>query len=271
MDSYLVIDIKANLGFAAIFAFLGLGFLFLRSVDREEGAIGSWALGFGLNGLGFLFWSLVFPLPRWLQYLVGEFLHILGFLAMVLGAYRFFGRRIGLRERIALLAFALAWLLCLGLTRIQPAWSVFGLRLLRSILFAFAGTWILIQDPGRRLAGKKLAGASMLAWGAYILLTAVWRFIDSTDLQFGILAGFHILAAFGMVAMVMDRLRLAAEESESRLRRLEGLLPICSYCKKIRDKEDAWHVLELYIEDHSAAEFSHGICPDCLEKHHPHL
>lgn len=46
---------------------------------------------------------------------------------------------------------------------------------------------------------------------------------------------------------------------------LKGIIPICAYCKKIRDDEGSWNQLESYIRSHSAAEFSHGICPDCYE------
>jgi phosphoserine phosphatase RsbU/P len=53
---------------------------------------------------------------------------------------------------------------------------------------------------------------------------------------------------------------------------LEGLLPICSYCKRIRDGDGKWTSLERYIEQRSQVEFSHGICPDCYDKHiKPHL
>jgi len=56
------------------------------------------------------------------------------------------------------------------------------------------------------------------------------------------------------------------------VQRLEGLLPICSYCKRIRDENQNWSSLEGYIEKRSKAEFSHGICPDCYRKHvEPHL
>lgn len=48
-----------------------------------------------------------------------------------------------------------------------------------------------------------------------------------------------------------------------RMDALEGLLPICSYCKRIRGERDEWSELEGYIETRSQAEFSHGICPDC--------
>jgi DNA-binding response OmpR family regulator len=48
---------------------------------------------------------------------------------------------------------------------------------------------------------------------------------------------------------------------------LEGLLSVCSYCKRMRSADGAWGSLERYIEQHSKAEFTHGICPDCYEKH----
>jgi len=53
----------------------------------------------------------------------------------------------------------------------------------------------------------------------------------------------------------------------AQIRTLKGIVPICSYCKKIRDDEGFWKQVEVYVRDHSEAEFSHGICPECLEKH----
>ena len=50
---------------------------------------------------------------------------------------------------------------------------------------------------------------------------------------------------------------------------LQGIIPICSHCKKIRDEAGAWNQLEAYISKHSEAKFSHGICPECAEKHYP--
>jgi sigma-B regulation protein RsbU (phosphoserine phosphatase) len=50
------------------------------------------------------------------------------------------------------------------------------------------------------------------------------------------------------------------------LQRLEGLLPICSYCKRIRDESGHWDPLEVYIEKRSEAQFSHGICSDCYTR-----
>ena len=56
-------------------------------------------------------------------------------------------------------------------------------------------------------------------------------------------------------------------EAESRIATLEGLLPVCSWCKKIQDNEGDWQDLELYIAERAPVEFSHSICPTCTEKH----
>jgi phosphoserine phosphatase RsbU/P len=59
------------------------------------------------------------------------------------------------------------------------------------------------------------------------------------------------------------------QEALEHAKMLQGLLPICSFCKKIRNGQGNWQQLEIYIRNHSGAEFSHGICPVCLEKHYP--
>jgi PAS domain S-box-containing protein len=53
---------------------------------------------------------------------------------------------------------------------------------------------------------------------------------------------------------------------EAEIKQLRGFLPICAYCKKIRDDEGYWNQLEKYVSDHTEAKFSHGICPVCFEK-----
>ena len=50
---------------------------------------------------------------------------------------------------------------------------------------------------------------------------------------------------------------------------LRGILPICAHCKKIRDDQGYWSQAEVYVRDHTEAEFSHGICPECIEKLYP--
>jgi PAS domain S-box-containing protein len=68
-----------------------------------------------------------------------------------------------------------------------------------------------------------------------------------------------------------DRERLITELTEalSRIKTLSGMLPICSSCKKIRDDRGYWNQIESYIRDHSDAEFTHGLCPDCIKRLYP--
>jgi len=61
------------------------------------------------------------------------------------------------------------------------------------------------------------------------------------------------------------------EHALTEVKRLSGFLPICASCKKIRDDEGYWQQVEVYIRDRSEARFSHGICPDCVEKLYPEL
>lgn len=56
------------------------------------------------------------------------------------------------------------------------------------------------------------------------------------------------------------------EKSLQEIKTLKGLIPICSYCKVIRNEEGTWEMLESYLSNHSDAQFSHGTCPECLEK-----
>ncbi|HEX9078134.1 MAG TPA: hypothetical protein VF795_01020, partial [Desulfuromonadaceae bacterium] len=70
-----------------------------------------------------------------------------------------------------------------------------------------------------------------------------------------------------MVEALEEKRRTEAllRETQARVKHLEGIIPICMYCKKIRDDEAIWQQMEKYISDHSGAMFSHSICPECYE------
>lgn len=61
------------------------------------------------------------------------------------------------------------------------------------------------------------------------------------------------------------------EEALADVKTLSGLLPICAHCKKIRDDQGYWGQIEEYIQEHSNAQFSHGICPACIDQLYPEL
>lgn len=66
-------------------------------------------------------------------------------------------------------------------------------------------------------------------------------------------------------------LSLTRKRVEEEVKILRGLLPICSYCKKIRDDKGYWKQIEVYIAANSQADFSHGLCPECGMEHYPEI
>ena len=68
-----------------------------------------------------------------------------------------------------------------------------------------------------------------------------------------------------------EKLISELQDALTKIKTLKGLLPICASCKKIRDDQGYWHQVESYIRDHSQADFSHGICPDCQKRLYPGL
>jgi len=104
-------------------------------------------------------------------------------------------------------------------------------------------------------------------------LTCIVRATPFIDPQSGELLG--IVESF---TDITERKQLEAEREElisqlsrslEEIKTLKGIVPICSHCKKIRDDKGFWNQLEMYIQDHSDAQLSHGICPGCLREHYP--
>jgi sigma-B regulation protein RsbU (phosphoserine phosphatase) len=85
---------------------------------------------------------------------------------------------------------------------------------------------------------------------------------DRGELKARINAGERILRLQAELAARVKELELAL----TNVKLLQGLLPICCYCKKIRDDKNYWQQVDTYVADHSEAQFTHGICPDCRDK-----
>ena len=90
----------------------------------------------------------------------------------------------------------------------------------------------------------------------------------------------RVVALAGFVQDITDRKRAEAALQEKveelrqaldQIKTLSGILPICMHCKKIRDDKGSWNRMEIYIRDRTEAEFSHGICPECMKKLYPEV
>ena len=85
---------------------------------------------------------------------------------------------------------------------------------------------------------------------------------DREELRARLNAGIRIVTLEQALAERVNQL----EEALARVHELQGLLPMCSYCKKVRDDQNYWHEVENYISVRSAAVFSHGVCPGCRDR-----
>ena len=81
-----------------------------------------------------------------------------------------------------------------------------------------------------------------------------------------------ILSTGGFLGLLMLALRKTQDDlagALARVKRLEGIIPICMHCFRVRTDQDSWDRIEKYLADHTDAALSHGVCPACLEKHYP--
>ena len=88
---------------------------------------------------------------------------------------------------------------------------------------------------------------------------------DKNELHARVKVGQRMVELQNALATKIDELQKALDHVKT----LQGILPICMHCHRIRNDEESWQRLEQYLEHHSDAEFSHSICPECLEKHYP--
>lgn len=95
-----------------------------------------------------------------------------------------------------------------------------------------------------------------------LLWPVPWTMLDSS---INALIRVLVLLSF---AFLIDRVAGQTRALTTEVQVLRGLLPICSFCKKIRNEENTWEKMEWYITRHSEAQFSHGVCPDCAREHY---
>lgn len=88
---------------------------------------------------------------------------------------------------------------------------------------------------------------------------------NAGELRARVEVGRRMIEMQDALADKVEELREAIEQ----IRTLRGIVPICGHCKQIRDDTGYWHQLEAYVRDHTEAEFSHGICPQCMRKLYP--
>jgi len=170
-----------------------------------------------------------------------------------------------IRQPVFVMAVSLLLVVVLGILDFFTGWE-FGFFVFYFIPVAYA-SWYL-----------KLPFALMIA----LLSAIVWFFADSllghlystpffevwnTLIRFGsfVLLALFISRTAGLLELEKNRIQ-ELTYATNRIKVLQGFLPICAWCKKIRNDKGYWEQLETYIHDHSEADFTHGICEECAKK-----
>lgn len=139
--------------------------------------------------------------------------------------------------------------------------------------------WMMPELDGLEIC-RRIRGTPRLAGTYVILLTArtghgnaaagleagaddyITKPFDRKELRARVQVGARVAK---LQACLAERIR-QLEDALAKVKQLQGLIPICSYCKKIRDDRNYWRQVESYLAEHSEAQFSHGICPECYAK-----
>ncbi len=145
----------------------------------------------------------------------------------------------------------------------REAWELFDKEPVRVII----SDWMMPDMDGLELCAK-VRGRKKTDYTYFILLTAIHT--GRENLRKAMDAGVDdfLTKPLDREAVIM-RLRVAERiiEFGTQIRLLKELIPICMYCKKIRDDSNYWQAVESYIAHYTGSSFSHGICPDCFGKH----
>ena len=117
------------------------------------------------------------------------------------------------------------------------------------------------------LDGEGFSGAFELYYNVTEQMTSLEKQIFyATSLTFAV--SFYLLFALYWGFRNLDVSLREKQQAEAEVTALQGIIPICMHCKGVRDDRGSWNQLEAYIESHSEAQFSHGLCESCLEQHY---
>jgi hypothetical protein len=142
------------------------------------------------------------------------------------------------------------------------------------LVFFVAATAFSALAGGRRAAALAII-LSMVAYPAVSLLSGAGFGFPQVEVELVLLLTSGLIAWFGIreqesrrkLAQVIVELQQALEE----VRTLRGMIPICASCKKIRDDHGYWIALERYIQERTYAQFTHGMCRECILKYYPEV
>ena len=276
---------------AAISGALSLIMVFFLRRHREHAGFAAWTAASALISLMFLFAGLRGIIPPTIS-VIGVNATILTAAPLFLdGTRRFLGLTPPARGWYALSLAAFGACLYFLFARDEIAVRTSIVMLAGAAPFAAIVLLVARHRPSRESLLARALAVQLALLSASMVLRGFWvigrpgfsLFYESPEqyLFFGLTVVLHLGVTVTFVLMTTERvaaqlaetgMELAArveqlERTLAEVKTLRGLLPICASCKRIRDEHDVWIQMEVYVRDRSQAEFSHGLCPDCLPKY----
>ncbi|MBN1474658.1 MAG: hypothetical protein JW914_08590 [Syntrophaceae bacterium] len=255
--------------------------LYIRRKQKTYEGFLYWVFAVLSNASGMLLLSMRGILPDFLVILTGNTLIIFSIVLINTGLSRFSGTRP--HVRIYLLLMTLFIPLYFYYTYIIPSFTdraaVFSI--FQIILCVFL-VIIARRDLPRVLTKRNY----IIFW--FLIFTVAWPFLRiiasffeadmATDLmkagishQLNILGSIaaYIVLIIGLIIINGQRVEQEMIEAKNEVKAITGLIPICASCKKIRDDKGYWNHLESYLSKNADLDFSHAICPECMQKLYP--
>ncbi len=254
---------------------------YIRKRQKTYDGFAYWILAALSNAVGMFLLSMRGMLPDYLTTLISNTLLVLSIVFINTGLSRFSGVRPYKKTYLLIMSFFIIFFYYY--TYVTPSlidravvFSVFQIMLCAIMVI------IAYRDLPRVLTRRNY----ILFW--FLIFTVVWPFIRiiasffetnmPTDLmnagipyQLNFLGNIaaYIVLLIGLIIINAQRIEQEMVKTKNQVKAITGLMPICASCKKIRDDEGLWRQLEVYLNKNADLDFSHAICPECMEKLYP--
>jgi len=280
----LFLDIR-TLSFITGVTALAMSFCMLHVAMRRKTYPGFhlWTAAFLANSLGLVLTSMRHLLPDALSVILSNGLILLAAVLLGRGLASFSGAR------------QTVWLEIAGMGALLALLAYFTFQhndvRIRTIVVAFWGAVFYLRagalalGPVARVLGERnlMLVATFFGTGLWFIACCVTfllferhipDFMDAGSmhgLTFVIYLACSTMIMVSLISINGKRLENDLGSARREINSLRGILPICANCKKIRDDQGYWRQVEQYVSEHTGAEFTHGICPECMKKLYPEL
>lgn len=266
---------------ALAYVVLALWLVLVQATQKTYPGFRTWLVGAGLQAGSFLLMAGAGVLPG--IPLVPNLMVVASVDCFVRGLRRFAGREARpTAVELAVYALAGAVLLYGNVVGPEPGLRIAVVSTLLVCLLAraawFAARELAVEDPvGARIIAAILAASALVTLARAVHAVAnpgpfQRQLLGRGALDTSLLVAMTMLSMCAIGAFLLLNLRRAVAERDgarTQVSQLEGIITICMHCRKLRDDAETWLRLEHYLAKYSGARFSHGLCPECEEKHYP--